>query len=65
MLDKVTDYLQELQVHLDKLRNMFKKVMPKIHPDWDLQLPALKAMFVEAEAETENLVNQYLGAQQQ
>lgn len=44
---------------------MFKEVMPKIHPDWDLQSPALKAMFEEAEAETENLVNQYLGAQQQ
>ncbi|KAL6722257.1 hypothetical protein ACLMJK_001364 [Lecanora helva] len=41
ILDKITEYLQELESHLDKLRDLFKEVMPKIDPDWDLKSPAL------------------------
>lgn len=41
VLDKVTAYLQELEAHLDKLRDMFKEVMPRIDPDWDLKSPKL------------------------
>ena len=35
--------------------------MSKINPEWDLNALASKTMFDEVEAETENLVNQYLG----
>ena len=53
VLDKVTEYLQELECHLDKLRDLFKEVMPKIDPDWDLKSPALPTTVNFGEEEEE------------
>lgn len=57
--------LYAFEIHLDKLRDILEKLMLSIDPQWYPKSSASANMFEEAEAETEHLVSQYLGSQQQ